>query len=339
MRSVHAPTHAPVASSSHRRRRTPRASASKRPTDKPPSASTTTRAKPTKKNDNGSAATPVKKSARLTVVDASSDTASADAPTRPRVSIAVSTLVGGPSSLLRAAESYAEDAPDVAATLARLALDAFETTSSSCDVDAVRRVDAIEREYAAWFVGEEYYASIARAARGQRYRDRAKPKTRARDRACNQPKARQGWGKREMRAAKTRACVACEKLSAQESMFRVIRVKKKAGGQDAEGQRGGGGGAAAATEVVCGEDAVGAHGRSAYVCKTRACVARATKNKSLSRGLRCPVPNAVYDDLFSRARSLEERAGTDTTGLAYVRPEGISARWLEPPTWVDQTPS
>lgn len=275
----------------------------------------------------------MKKSARVTVVDASSDTASADAPTRPRFSIAVSTLVGGPSSLLRAAESYAEDAPDVAATLARLALDAFETTSSSCDVDAVRRVDAIEREYAAWFVGEEYYASIARAARGQRYRDRAKPKTRARDRACNQPKARQGWGKREMRAAKTRACVACEKLSAQESMFRVIRVKKKAGGgQDAEGQRGGA--AAAATEVVCGEDAVGAHGRSAYVCKTRACVARATKNKSLSRGLRCPVPNAVYDDLFSRARALEERAGTDTTGLAYVRPEGISARWLEPPTWV-----
>lgn len=335
MRSVRAPVLAPAS-----RRRAPRASASKRQTDKPKPA---TRAKP-KTNDfdeavSGSAATPGKKSARLTVVDASpSSSSSDDAPTRPRVSTAVSTLVGGPSSLLRAAESYVEDAPDVAATLARLALDAFETTSSSCDVDAVRRVEAIEREYAAWFMGEEYYASIARAARGQRYRDRAKPKTRARDRACNQPKARQGWGKREMRAAKTRTCVACEKLSAQESMFRVIRVKKKAGDQDAEGQSGGGG-AAATTEVLCGEDAVSAHGRSAYVCKTRACVARATKNKSLSRGLRCPVPNAVYDDLLRRARALEERAGTDTTGLAYVRPEGISARWLEPPTWVDQTPS
>jgi predicted RNA-binding protein YlxR (DUF448 family) len=328
MRSVGAPR-APATS---RTRRTPRASASRRQTDKPNAS--VTRPKPKRNDDDEAVVVSAasretgKKSARVTVVDDASSSP-AGSPRRPRVSIAVSTLVGGPSSLLRAAESYAEDAPEVAATLARLALDAFETTSSSCDVDALRRVAAIEREYAAWFMEEEYYASISRAARGQRYRDRAKPKTRARDRACNQPKARQGWAKREMRVAKTRVCVACEKLSAQESMFRVIRVKKKAGGQDA----------AATTEVLCGEEALGAHGRSAYVCKTRACVLRATKNKSLSRGLRCPVPNAVYDDLSSRARALEERAGTDTTGLAYVRPEGISARWLEPPTWVDQTPS
>ena len=105
-------------------------------------------------------------------------------------------------------------------------------------------------------------------------------------------------------------------------MFRAVRVKTTEGG----------------TRVVVGSDARGASGRSAYVCKTRACAARAAKGKALHRALRCNVDRGVYDALEREARALEEAMGVDTSNYVFVRPEGTSARWKAPGEWVPSTP-
>jgi predicted RNA-binding protein YlxR (DUF448 family) len=92
------------------------------------------------------------------------------------------------------------------------------------------------------------------------------------------------------------------------------------------------------TRVVVGSDARGASGRSAYVCKTRACAARAAKGKAMQRALRCNVDRGVYDALEREARALEEAMGVDTSNYVFVRPEGTSARWKAPGEWVPSTP-
>ena len=78
----------------------------------------------------------------------------------------------------------------------------------------------------------------------------------------------------------------------------------------------------------------GAHGRSAYVCKSRACVARAKKNKSVNKALRCAVGTEVMEALEREATAFEEEAGVDTRGLVFERPDGVAGRWERPGAWV-----
>jgi predicted RNA-binding protein YlxR (DUF448 family) len=167
-----------------------------------------------------------------------------------------------------------------------------------------------------------YESAIAEAARRQRNRDVAKRRTRPRDRTCNQPKPRQGWTRAALRERNARTCAACERIAAKADMFRAVRVKTASG----------------ETRVVVGDDARGANGRSAYVCKTRACAARAAKGKAINRALRCNVDQGVYAALAREARALEEAMGVDTSDYVFLRPEGTSARWKAPGEWIPSTP-
>ena len=125
-----------------------------------------------------------------------------------------------------------------------------------------------------------------------------------------------------MRERRVRSCVGCERMEARDEMFRVVRVKMD------DGERG-----SAGWRVVVSAAATRATGRSAYVCKTRCCVARATKNKSINRALRCQVNKDVYDQLESEAEAIEDALGVDTSGLSFSRPEGTAQRWEAPGVW------
>ena len=234
------------------------------------------------------------------------------------VSTAIADACGGPRALLGIAESRAADGSfAAAAALARHALEAAaaeEDGPADARDNILARVDVIEREYGFRSILDIFHDAVSRAARSQRKRDAAKPRVRARDRACHRPKARQGWTKAEMRRRRVRTCVGCENMRPREEMFRVIRMR------DEKTMR----------AVIDDE----ANGRSAYVCKSRACVARATKNKSVSRALRCAVGKDVMEALERQSTAFEEEAGVDTRGLVFERPDGIAGRWEKPGVWV-----
>ena len=263
-------------------------------------------------------ASPVVARRRRAVAARARARATRDDDVMPAAARALADACGGADALLALAERHATRDRAVAASIARVALRA----ALEGDDDARRRVDAVERAYAEESARRAYEEEIARAARAQRNRDVAKRKTRPRDRTCNRPKARQGWTRAAMRERKARTCAACERIAAKADMFRAVRVKTTEGG----------------TRVVVGSDARGASGRSAYVCKTRACAARAAKGKALHRALRCNVDRGVYDALEREARALEEAMGVDTSNYVFVRPEGTSARWKAPGEWVPSTP-
>ena len=67
-------------------------------------------------------------------------------------------------------------------------------------------LDDIRARLSRRLIEDEWLALIASVAATDFRRDRKKPRVRARDRRCNQPKARQGWTKKAMRAARVRVC-------------------------------------------------------------------------------------------------------------------------------------
>jgi len=72
---------------------------------------------------------------------------------------------------------------------------------------------------------DEWCSIIATVAATDFKRDRKKPRVRARDRRCNQPKPRQGWTKKTMRAARVRVCAGCDRMLPAAELIRVVRVK------------------------------------------------------------------------------------------------------------------
>lgn len=72
---------------------------------------------------------------------------------------------------------------------------------------------------------DEWCSIIASVAATDFKRDRKKPRVRARDRRCNQPKPRQGWTKITMRAARVRVCAGCDRMLPAAELIRVVRVK------------------------------------------------------------------------------------------------------------------
>ena len=237
--------------------------------------------------------------------------------------------------MLDIAETHARERTSaslsVAVSLARHAASARQPSASAAAAasSSRRRIDGIERDYARVTMETAFYTEVAHAARMIRRRDKAKPKVRARDRACNQPKARQGLRKSDARDIHARSCVACERLAAQDEFFRIIRVKLRASDADAEemvvkdGER-----------YVSRMGEPGTSGRSAYVCKTRACVDRAVRVNAISRVLRMNTPQSLCASLKAEATALEEASGVDTRPLVYLRPDGASARWTSPGEWV-----
>ena len=72
---------------------------------------------------------------------------------------------------------------------------------------------------------DEWCSIIATVAATDFKRDRKKPRVRARDRRCNQPKPRQGWTKKTMRAKRVRVCAGCDRMLPAAELIRVVRVK------------------------------------------------------------------------------------------------------------------
>jgi predicted RNA-binding protein YlxR (DUF448 family) len=73
-----------------------------------------------------------------------------------------------------------------------------------------------------------------------------------------------------------RRCVSCRSLMDRRDLWRVIRLAE--------------GGLALDRGM----------GRSAYLCPSQACLEEARRRKRLQKGLRCPVPDALLDQLRSR---------------------------------------
>ena len=112
-----------------------------------------------------------------------------------------------------------------------------------------------------------YESAIASAARAQRNRDVAKRKTRPRDRACNQPKPRQGWTRAALRERNARTVRGVREDRGESGPL--------SSGSSEDGERGDAGGGRGRRER--------GDGRSAYVCKTRALV----RGRGRRRGRRC----------------------------------------------------
>ena len=98
---------------------------------------------------------------------------------------------------------------------------AARTSARASDV-----LDDIRARLSRRLIEDEWLALIASVAATDFRRDRKKPRVRARDRRCNQPKARQGWTKKAMRAARVRVCAGCDRMLPAAELIRVVRVSR-----------------------------------------------------------------------------------------------------------------
>jgi hypothetical protein len=71
-----------------------------------------------------------------------------------------------------------------------------------------------------------------------------------------------------------RKCVGCNEQSGKKELIRIVRSKEGEVSLDLTGKK---------------------PGRGAYICKDAQCLAKARKRKSLERGLKCNIPDEVYD--------------------------------------------
>ena len=80
-----------------------------------------------------------------------------------------------------------------------------------------------------------------------------------------------------------RKCVGCQEMKGKKEMIRVIRTEEGDFLLDATGKK---------------------NGRGAYVCKARACLEKAVKNKGLERSFKQSIPREVYEKLEKERESL-----------------------------------
>lgn len=80
-----------------------------------------------------------------------------------------------------------------------------------------------------------------------------------------------------------RKCVGCQEMKGKKEMIRVIRTEEGEFLLDATGKK---------------------NGRGAYVCKARACLEKAVKNKGLERSFKQSIPIEVYEKLEKEMESL-----------------------------------
>jgi len=80
-----------------------------------------------------------------------------------------------------------------------------------------------------------------------------------------------------------RKCVGCQEMKGKKEMIRVIRTEEGEFLLDTTGKK---------------------NGRGAYVCKARACLEKAVKNKGLERSFKQSIPREVYEKLEKEMESL-----------------------------------
>ena len=81
-----------------------------------------------------------------------------------------------------------------------------------------------------------------------------------------------------------RQCTGCRKMKNKEQLLRVIRTQEGEVLLDPSGRL---------------------NGRGAYLCRDKACLAKARKNHSLERSFRMAIPDSVYDALEKELEVLE----------------------------------
>ena len=140
---------------------------------------------------------------------------------------------GGPREDTPAPRLADPSGPDLE-NLTNASLSAARTSARASDVLAEIRARLSRR-----LIEDEWLALIASVAATDFRRDRKKPRVRAKDRRCNQPKARQGWTKKAMRAARVRVCAGCDRMLPAAELIRVVRVARvNTEGAEGDAERG-----------------------------------------------------------------------------------------------------
>lgn len=87
-----------------------------------------------------------------------------------------------------------------------------------------------------------------------------------------------------VRKVPLRKCIGCNEMKNKKEMIRVVRTTEGDIVADTTGRK---------------------NGRGAYVCSS-ACLAKAIKNKGLSRSLKTEIPEEIYDQLKEAFAKLEQ---------------------------------
>ena len=87
----------------------------------------------------------------------------------------------------------------------------------------------------------------------------------------------------------TRKCVACGALKPKKELVRIIRTPEGNTEFDPTGRK---------------------NGKGAYICNSLECLAKAKKNKNLSKALEAQISDEVYAQLEKELKSFEENDKT-----------------------------
>lgn len=79
-----------------------------------------------------------------------------------------------------------------------------------------------------------------------------------------------------------RMCTGCHEMKSKKELIRVVKTPEGEIKLDFTGKL---------------------NGRGAYICKSAECLAKAQKQKSLSRSFECPITDEIYQELL---RSIEK---------------------------------
>ena len=79
-----------------------------------------------------------------------------------------------------------------------------------------------------------------------------------------------------MKKIPMRMCVGCREMKEKRDLIRVVRTAEHGGEIDLTGKK---------------------SGRGAYICRSRDCLELAKKGRKLERGLKCAIPDEIYEIL------------------------------------------
>ncbi len=81
-----------------------------------------------------------------------------------------------------------------------------------------------------------------------------------------------------------RKCVACQAVKPKKELARIIRTPEGSIEFDVTGKK---------------------NGRGAYICRSKECLAKAKKNKALSKAFDTAIPDEVFEQLEKELMNLE----------------------------------
>ena len=82
-----------------------------------------------------------------------------------------------------------------------------------------------------------------------------------------------------------RKCLGCDEMLGKKGMLRIVRSKDGEISVDLTGKK---------------------SGRGAYICRSRECLEKAIKKKSLERALKCSISQEIYDRLREEPEAADE---------------------------------